>query len=295
MARKRSVKFGALNITLHPHDDEGNVYIQLLQYLYDNRKPVPVRGNDCIYLSSLKNLNDEKPLEGLYGTFTKLTKIDADRWYNVNDDKPAEAEDVKQVNIPVNLYPNAKFFNFFFFPKKHILITEVFANGDSVSISTLSKFFEILFERDDIAENFTKAKVQIMPDMGKVEKIIKMENIVSLVFEIHRPNADDVDKVERNLMAKLNKMNAEKVEEKYEAQKKGHLKLDEMTKDTMRVAAKNGKVEAKIVDDKGLVKKYSTDDIPFLEQDRYDPAKEGGWEFALRKAREIYSKFTPSK
>lgn len=295
MARKRSVKFGALNITLHPHDGEGKVYIQLLEYLYDNRKPVPVRGNDYIYLSALKPLNEDNPLEGLFGTFTKLTKIDADRWYNVDDDKPAEADDVKQVNIPVNLYPNAKFFNFFFFPKKHILITEIVANGDSVSIQTLSKFFEVLFQREDISQNFTKAKVQILPDMGKVETIIKMEKIFLLELEVHRPNADDVDKVEKNLMAKLNRMNAEKVQEKYEAQNKGYLELDEITKDTMRVAAKNGKVEAKVIDDKGLVKKYSTSDIPFLEQDKYDPAKESGWEFALRKAREIYSKFIPSK
>lgn len=293
MARKRSVKFGALNITAHPHDDEGKVYINLLQYLYKNRKPIPVRGNDCIYLSSLKNLNDLNPLEGLYGTFTKLTKIDADSWYNVTNDKPAEAVDVKQVNIPVNLYPNAKFFNFFFFPKKHILVSEIAANGDNVSISTLSKFFEILFERDDIVEKFKKVKVQVLPDMDKVEKIIQMEKIVLLELEVHRPNADDVDRVERSLMAKLNKLNAEKVEEKYEAQKKGYLQLDEITKDTMRVAAKNGKVEAKVIDDNGFRKKYSTDDIPFLEQDKYDPETESSWEFGLRKAREIYSRLTP--
>ena len=133
--------------------------------------------------------------------------------------------------------------------------------------------------------------------MGGKNKKLKGwdKKIFLLELEVHRPNADDVDKVEKNLMAKLNRMNAEKVQEKYEAQNKGYLELDEITKDTMRVAAKNGKVEAKVIDDKGLVKKYSTSDIPFLEQDKYDPAKESGWEFALRKAREIYSKFVPSK
>lgn len=290
-----SVKFGALNITVHPHDKDGQIYLDLFNYLYKVREPLQVRGNDYIYLSALKPLNDDKPLEGLQGTFTKLTGIEVSEWFDTTTDKLAEQDIVENVNIPSHLFPNAKFFNFIFFPKKHILISEIYDNKGTVSIGTLAKFFEKLFYRQDIREKFTTATVHVLPDMGKVEEIIRMGTLVTLELEIYRPNADDVEEVETSFLEKLERLNAEKLEEKYETQRKGFLTLDEETKNKMRVAAKNGKVYAKAIDEQGLVKPHSTENIPFVEQDKYDPKTTDKLDFLKRKALEIYARFTPSK
>lgn len=56
MARKRSVTYTALNIRIHPHPSP-TIYVDLFNYLNNNRRPVPLNNNIYLAINDLKPLN----------------------------------------------------------------------------------------------------------------------------------------------------------------------------------------------------------------------------------------------
>lgn len=290
MAKPINVKYGALNITIHPHDKNGDVYVEMLNYLA--RKPIHVRAQDYVYMYGLKPINENNISNGLQGTFVKCTKIELDKFFDTEIDDYTEIKEIAEA-IPEGTFANARSFDFIFFPKKHLLVTEVKDNREAVSIHILAKFFENAFKYKDVIAKFENLHVHVLPDPDQVEQLIKREKIIAIELKITRPNPDDVDSVEKRLQAKMKKMKVEKIEERYVSSRKEFIEPDEETKNKMRAAARNGMVEIKAIDDYGLTKKFSTEDIPFVANDKYDPDTSSQKDILIRKALEIFTKFNP--
>lgn len=290
MARKRSVTYTALNIRIHPHPSP-TIYVDLFNYLNNNRRPVPLNNNIYLAINDLKPLNEKKPLDGFIGEIIKYNGI-TDQWYNQKTGQKAEPEDLKEVNIPDHLKPNAKFFNFIFYPNDHKLVCEIKDTDGSISAKMLLEFFENLFKSPKLLEIFKTIEVNILPDLDAVDKILRLKYLKKLHLIILRPNADELAEMEAEIFEEMDSQNVGVYQKILEAQENESLDLNERTKEQTKVAATNGRVNYKAKDERtGLTVNKSTASTPLIERDKYDPDTTTPIEFLKKNASKIVAKF----
>lgn len=290
MARKRSVTYTALNIRIHPHPSP-TIYVDLFNYLNNNRRPVPLNNNIYLAINDLKPLNKKKPLDGFIGEIIKYNGI-TDQWYNQKTGQKAQPEDLKEVNIPDYLKPNAKFFNFIFYPNDHKLVCEIKDTDGSISAKMLLEFFENLFKSPNLLEIFKTIEVNILPDLDAVDKILRLKYLKKLHLIILRPNADELAEMEAEIFEEMDSQNIGVYQKILEAQENESLDLNERTKEQTKVAATNGRVNYKAKDERtGLTVNKSTASTPLIERDKYDPDTTTPIEFLKKNASKIVAKF----
>lgn len=290
MARKRSVTYTALNIRVHPHPSP-DIYVDLFNYLNENRRPIPLSNNIYLAINDLKPLNENKPLNGFIGEIIKYNGI-TDQWYNQKTGQKAEPEDLKEVNIPEHLKPNAKFFNFIFYPMDHKLVCEIKDTDGSISAKMLLEFFENLFKSPKLLEIFNTVEVNILPDLDAVDKILRLKYLKKLHLIILRPNADELAEMEAEIFEEMDSQNIGVYQKILEAQENESLDLNERTKEQTKVAATNGRVDYKAKDERtGLTVTKSTASTPLIERDKYDPDTTTPIEFLKQNAVKIIAKF----
>ena len=290
MARKRSVTYTALNIRVHPHPSPA-IYVDLFNYLNENRRPIPLSNNIYLAINDLKPLNENKPLDGFIGEIIKYNGI-TDQWYNQKTGQKAEPEDLKEVNIPDHLKPNAKFFNFIFYPIDHKLVCEIKDTDGSISAKMLLEFFENLFKSPKLLEVFNTVEVNILPDLDAVDKILRLKYLKKLHLIILRPNADELAEMEAEIFEEMDSQNVGVYQKILEAQENESLDLNERTKEQTKVAATNGRVDYKAKDERtGLTVTKSTASTPLIERDKYDPDTTTPIEFLKQNAVKIIAKF----
>ena len=290
MARKRSVTYTALNIRVHPHPSP-DIYVDLFNYLNENRRPIPLSNNIYLAINDLKPLNENKPLDGFIGEIIKYNGI-TDKKYNQKTGQKAEPEDLKEVNIPDHLKPNAKFFNFIFYPIDHKLVCEIKDTDGSISAKMLLEFFENLFKSPKLLEVFNTVEVNILPDLDAVDKILRLKYLKKLHLIILRPNADELAEMEAEIFEEMDSQNVGVYQKILEAQENESLDLNERTKEQTKVAATNGRVDYKAKDERtGLTVTKSTASTPLIERDKYDPDTTTPIEFLKQNAVKIIAKF----
>ena len=290
MARKRSVTYTALNIRVHPHPTP-EIYVDLFEYLHANRIDISLNNNTYLAINDLKPLNEKNPLNGLAGEIIKYNNITSD-WYNENTGQLAEAEDLAEVKIPPHLKPNAKFFNFVFYPLDHKLVCEIKDKDGSISAKMLLEFFQKLFSSVKLLEIFKTIEVNILPDMDAVDKILRMKQLKKLHLIIMRPNADELAEMEQEIFEEMDSQNIGVYQKILEAQESEYIHPNERTKEQTRVAATNGKVNYKAKDERtGLIVNKSTASTPLIEREKYDPDIISPMDFLIQNASKIVAKF----
>jgi len=236
-------------------------------------------------------LNENKPLDGFIGEIIKYNGI-TDQWYNQKTGQKAEPEDLKEVNIPEHLKPNAKFFNFIFYPIDHKLVCEIKDTDGSISAKMLLEFFENLFKSPKLLEVFNTVEVNILPDLDAVDKILRLKYLKKLHLIILRPNADELAEMEAEIFEEMDSQNIGVYQKILEAQENESLDLNERTKEQTKVAATNGRVDYKAKDERtGLTVTKSTASTPLIERDKYDPDTTTPIEFLKQNAVKIIAKF----
>ncbi len=290
MARQRSVTYTALNIRVHPHPSP-QIYVELFSYLHANRVDVPLNNNTYLAINDLKPINEEKPLDGLIGEIIKYNNITSD-WYNENTGQLAEAEDLAEVKIPSHLKPNAKFFNFVFYPLDHKLVCEIKDKNGSISAKMLLEFFQQLFTSTKLLEIFETVEVNILPDIDAVDKILRMKYLKKLHLIIMRPNADELAELEQEIFEEMDSQNIGVYQKILEAQESEYIDPNERTKEQTRIAATNGIVNYKAKDERtGLIVNKSTASTPLIEREKYDPDIISAMNFLIQNASKIVAKF----
>lgn len=290
MARQRSVTYTALNIRVHPHPSP-QIYVELFSYLHANRVDVPLNNNTYLAINDLKPINEDKPLDGLIGEIIKYNNITSD-WYNENTGQLAEAEDLAEVKIPSHLKPNAKFFNFVFYPLDHKLVCEIKDKDGSISAKMLLDFFQQLFTSTKLLEIFETVEVNILPDIDAVDKILRMKYLKKLHLIIMRPNADELAELEQEIFEEMDSQNIGVYQKILEAQESEYIAPNERTKEQTKIAATNGIVNYKAKDERtGLVVNKSTASTPLIEREKYDPDIISAMNFLIQNASKIVAKF----
>lgn len=290
MGHKISVDYTAINIRVHPHP-KTQIYLDLFQTAFKERRSIPLGNSTSATISRLWPLNADKPLDGLIGEIVKYNDIDSNSWVNVETGKSADLDEVSEIYIPKNLRPNGKYFYFIFFPKDHVLVSEIRDKDGSFSPKMQEKFFNYLFSSNDIIEKFKAIDVTIFPDTSLVKNILASKSLKKLDLIIHRPNPNDFSSLEQDILNEMEEQHAKTFEKKLVAQNKQYLEPNEKTKNQIRVAAQNGEVIYTDVNPiTGLTEYGSTSDTPFKERGRYDSAQTTPLDFIKVKAAEIVQK-----
>jgi hypothetical protein len=288
--RSSAIHIGALNIVLQPHTPEK--YIELLQKMARYKFDALVRGDDALLLGSCRYLDPSNPLAGVRGDIYKFLKLDsAEAWFNTEVMDAATEDEIAEINIPDNLKPHFKKFQYIFIPKGHRFYFVSAKPKHNLSPRLVKRFFEAVFLREEFAE-FGTLNVTIQPDPSGLSELLSLKRISILKMEIDRPNPDDLEDMEEEILRRLNKLNArtEKIEF-MEASNEG-LRPDAYVKALAAVANDNGFVAVEGKDSDGLKKYLSTKDMPLHETAKYNPNLTSEFDALYDKVVEIHREIT---
>lgn len=288
MGRKLSVDYSAFNIRVHPHPNK-SVYVDLFETLFKQNKKINIGNNTSAKINRLWAIHEDNPLEGFIGEIIKYNDIAEDGWVNIETGKSAEQDELDAIQIPDDLKPNGKTFYFVFFPKTHILVSEIRDKDGAFSPKMQEKFFKLLFTSKTLLEKFNAIDITIFPDTSAISHILESKTLKKLELIIQRPNPNDFEGFEEDFLAEMESQKAKVFEKKLIAQDRQYLKPNEITKKQIQIAADNGKIIYTDVDpETGLLNRdKSTSETPFIERDKYDPAKTTPLDFIKIKAAEI--------
>lgn len=262
------MEIGGLNIRVHPHDN--NVYIELISRLYDLKKIAKIHG-DRFGLITMLDRNDES--EGIvYGVLSTFLEIEIDGdWFNTETMDEASANDIQQIQIPRNLYPNLKTFRFAFNINRHELIFEHYSEGDRLTHHSALNFFRNLTNDRRIQNRFGDVKISVITDRGTVDRIFSIPRITDLDILIEKPNSDlwgaDFEEIAEE---HLDDKNARSMNVRYKAERGGGIQRDEDLNALLQASINNGRSVAKGYGPDGHMT-VSTDNYPRVVQEKYEP------------------------
>jgi hypothetical protein len=268
MARLIKVSGGILNVRLHPHPDR--TYSTFMERIYRLKKAIRVRGDRHAMLSLL-NRNEQD--DGIYtGLITTFTKIDtSEPWFDASEMKEASDNQVSEVSIPDNLYPNAATFNFLFDTNTHRIYIQTYSKGKDLSINSALTLFDRLADDLSITEEFGAAKITIVQSKVGLANVFSLPVIKRVVITIDKPNADIFDDdFDENVEAYLEQLNSKRLTLILEAESGKSISATPELRRLGESALEHGSVRTEGRDAKGTTKR-STEDFPRPLHDKYDP------------------------
>jgi hypothetical protein len=289
-ARSSTFYVACLNIVLHPHTKDK--YVHLLSTIYRNKLDAKVRGDDAIMIGSFYHASPAGDKNEFYtGNIYKYLKLDAaEDWFNTMEMDAASKEDVKGILIPEHLKPHFKKFQYVFFPENHRLYFITTKKDHSLSPQMVKRFFEVVATRAEIAE-FGELTTTVQPEKGITEEFFSIDRISIIELEIHKPNPDDHDDFEEDVMERLKELNAGKEKRQYSEASNSGLKPDKQLKALASVAAENGEVYVKGRTG-GKVVELSTKDRPLKSSTSYNPDLQSELDALLEKAEQLHREIT---
>lgn len=268
MARKIKISSSILNVRLHPHSED--VYRQFIQACFDLKSIVKIHGDRHGIISLIdRGENDATTVSGNIATFVKL---DTDgSWFDAEKLSDATTNQISELYIPSNLYPNAANFYFTFDLKKHRLYVQSYSKGKLLTPQQALSFFNTLASKDSIVERFGFAKITLVQSQEALKKLFGIERLDRVQITIAKPNSDILaDDFEAQIEGHLAETNSRQVTFIYQAEPGKSLQPDKTINELSETALTNGHVEVSGRDNNLAVKK-STADMPKVLQSTYDP------------------------
>ncbi|WP_187970071.1 DUF4747 family protein [Aquibium microcysteis] len=271
MARKVKISASALNVRLHPHSPD--IYMKWLRSIYSNRLVSQVHGDRYAMVSSIDGTGASNNI--LTGAITTFVKLDGDgNWFNAAQMSEATEEDISEINIPRNLFPNAAAFYFYMDAEEHKIYFQTYSKGKYLTANSALRFFNGLATQAPIASVFGQAKISIVQDKSSLEYMFSIKKIKEINIRISKPNTDIFDEdFEANIEKHLDGTNSREITISYRAESNSSIKPDDDINKISKVALENGFVEVKGRDDQGAVR-LNSEDYPKQLQDRYDPEEQ---------------------
>lgn len=259
MARIPKLTIGAINIAADPHPT--GIYRRLFAEVAD--RGVHISGNDWAKITPPQDRETDPP--SFYGRILVWTAIDKDgRWLNQETDKEATATEKRAIQIPEQLDPNFRSFNFVFLEDRHLLVLE-YRNetGEHFGAKRSEKLFSSLFSPEALGNDDPDVSVTVVPSHEGLRRIYAIPRLRRLEIFVLRPNADDLAKEQKKLLDRLMKQGAKS--QSLELRKKAKVKTitpDDETKTLAQIASENGYVTGEGKREDGTPVEESTKDHP---------------------------------
>lgn len=289
MARETKLKIFAVNVAMHaPHKAER--YVELMKAVYKAKRVVASRGVNGLLVGELAAFDKNDWTKGMIGEIYRFVRIDPnDPWFNLENKEQADEDDLRNLSIPEHLKPQLVRFPFVFFPKGHRMYVVSHFQGQALGPATAEKFLSDIFSFPEIVKNW-EVEVSVEPDRDGVDSILQMHELHNLHIEIFRPNADDHDQEERELLERMEEQGAKKLVIDLASGRTGELTPNKETKTLARIGASNGKVIGSGRDEHDAPKVLSTKDIPWVEPVFYDSRVQTMYEALRQGATDMHKK-----
>lgn len=262
MARPSKIEVSAINIRI-PSDHDRD-YVALINFLSNLKVGVRVWSDNFVAISYF---NPETQV----GVFSKYTEIDVDgEWFDVENFDIASAEDVSKVVIPDNLRPNHSAFYFHLSPSDHVVSFQTYSESKTLSAKSVEKFFHEALQRSDVRAQFGFVEADVIQSYEAVDEILGLPLLKDLTITIRRPNSDDVSKdLAKEIEERLREQKGEEYVEGLRSKDADGLQPNERTRKLAQVAAENGKVSARNIEN-GLMVSHDTSEKPLKEVDTFN-------------------------
>ena len=268
MGRRIKVSVGIVNIRLHPHSPE--IYSNFIHDIYRLKQPINIHGDRYAMISMLdRSGEDGNEVAGILTTFTRIETDGA--WFDVSNLQEATDNQVSEINIPDNLYPNAASFYFMFDTKSHKIYVQQYSKGKQITSNSLLKYFRNISENLDILQKYKSAKISIVQSTSGLDALFSLKKINEIKITILKPNSDIfADDFESRVEAHLAESHAQKLVLTYDAEPGQSIVPGKDIRAVSNAALDNGSVQVKGRDETGAVTR-STEEFPKILQDTYDP------------------------
>ncbi len=257
MARNFKHEVAAINVRIRKKENRD--YADLIDALAKLKRGVRVYGNSYLainYFDKSKN----------FGVFSKYDEIDIEGdWFDVEGFDIASPEDLEEINIPSKLKPNHTRFFFTLDEQIHTIAFSSYATSHSLSTNAVEKYFRFACRWKEISDKFGPIDADIVRDHGRVNEILNLPSLREIEIIIRPPNPDDInEELAKVIEARLKEQHAEEYEERLKSSGKIYLQPNSRTKALGNIAAENGEVKAKNVEN-GTVVPYTSNDMPLKE------------------------------
>jgi hypothetical protein len=269
MGKKRTLQVGGVNIRVHTKH-EADEYAALWKALHNLRLPTN-RGVNAIMIGSVRSLVDgpDSPLLGSLYRFTNINPDDP--WFDIDQHKEADANDLADVKIPLNLKPNLKEFPYLFDIKQHKLFFKAGGYTGGISSLLVQKMLENLSGRPTIVSRFGVVDHTVMTEHGVLERLLQWPEIRHIEVVQERPNPSDFDD-DKSVYERMDRLSLKKETTIFvKANEKKTITPDEELKKKFMVAIRNGKYTQKGKNAKGIDETASSVNYPLKESTTYDP------------------------
>jgi hypothetical protein len=259
MAQNPTILVGALNISADPHP--AGIYRRLFQQVAE--QAISVWGPDWAKITPPIDRQTKPP--SFYGRVLVWTEIDKDgKWLDQRTDKEATDTEKQKIQIPDNLDPNYRSFNFVFLESRHLLVLE-YRNelGEHFGPIRAERFFSRLLNGEMVDDESVEVAVTVVPSSEALDRIYAIPRLRLLEIFVQRPNPDDLTAEANRILDRLVRQGAKS--QKLELEKKARVKTltpDEETKKLGEIAATNGYVSGSGKSADGKTIHESTQDHP---------------------------------
>lgn len=289
---KRTISISAINIVMPaPHSAER--YINLFLDAYALKLPINLR-NDFQGLLGSARLDVTNPNNQIiHGEIYKYFNLRMDSsWFDISTQKPADASDLSEVNVPDHLKPHFKFFPYVFYPKNHKLFLITEDRQDTISIGQAGRFLTDLFGSVSLVQKYGTMNIHIEPARETLDNIFSIPHLRHIYLEVSPPNPDDLDSAERALFERMHMEKAGKMTQTLDAiDSKVGLSPSQETKTLARIAQSNGHVDGAGLDLAGKPVKVSTNSHPLQERVTYNSNLQSRLDVLREKAETMLSIF----
>lgn len=257
-----SVTVAAANIVAETHTPE--TYVNIITRASNLQIKVPFYGQRVAKLG--------KVFETAHGFLTSLnTYIQLDineSWYDdTANDALSDTGHLLSL-LPRGLHPSFRRSNMLLDANSHMLFFEVKnVYGQTFSPRDVARALSFIFASKEIADEFGSISITIDPTDDAVERIIHLDHLSRLKIRLKRPNPDDHEDDEAFYDRKLGDNKAQVMETILIKERKAEsLQPDSEIQRMARVAARNGFVEGKGLDESGVTVVESTRSHPKMRK-----------------------------
>ncbi|MEE4209418.1 MAG: DUF4747 family protein [Parvularcula sp.] len=263
MPKKSKKEVAAINIRIV--DKDKREYKTLLEEIAQLKRGVRVYGDTYVAINSFNK-------EDCSGVISKYSEIDLDgNWFDTEDFDMAEPSKVEDIKIPRNLKPNLSQFFLHLDPERHVIVCEIYAASRSLSARSIQKYFSQILSSKEITAAFGTVEADFVKSFDVVEEIVESEMLREIRFVIRPPNPDDLSsKLAAVIEERIVEQNGEQYEEKLQARKDSNLKLNGRSKTLGYIAAENGEIKGKKIEN-GVLRPIDTDDTPLTDIGTFEP------------------------
>lgn len=268
MARQIRIAGGILNVRLHPHPPGS--YSNFIRALYALKESVRIRGDRYAIISLLDRTEEE---DGIYrGRITTFTKIDTDEpWFNAGDLREADENEVSQIVIPHNLFPNAASFAFLFDANNHRIYVQTYSKGKTFSIGSADRLFSGLADNLSITRTFNRASITVAQSHAGLDRVFDLPTIKRVTITLLKPNADVFDDdFDEKIEGFLEETHSRRMTVTVEAEAGSSIVPNAGIRRVSESALEHGAVTVEGRDADGTTRR-STEDFPRLLHTRFDP------------------------